>query len=337
MGGNTTFNTPDTPLEARAAFFGTYLAVLAYGALLMLYVQLTGVLIARPGRGMTFWLVLAYSVALSPLATATIGTIFKFSVEAFVESPLRTIKGGAFEGGPFRFYKKNSSNYVDVLGEVSATSFGWLADILMLVRLWVIWKSSWLMMAVPLLLYITRVAVSIPMMIVIARKTEPAWTFDISTSYHSLMLAFNLYMTCMICLRLHMLRPRLQAVSGKLHASFYTSVITTFVESAGFFTMWQTIFLILRSRKSPIQWAFFFSIPFILGVTRMLIILRLAQDRAWSRDLVESIHHGVLDWQVSSTQSIPLHGAPSISDFTPQNHINKVPKKIQGNFYGLRG
>ncbi|KAG5339764.1 hypothetical protein C0989_003620 [Termitomyces sp. Mn162] len=118
MGGNTTFDTPDTPLEARAAFFGTYLAVLAYGALLMLYVQLTGVLIARPGRGMTFWLVLAYSVALSPLATATIGTIFKFSVEAFVESPLRTIKGGAFEGGPFRFYKKNSSNYVDVLGEV---------------------------------------------------------------------------------------------------------------------------------------------------------------------------------------------------------------------------
>lgn len=127
--------------------------------------------------------------------------------------------------------------------------------------------------------------------------------------------------------------------------------MTTFVESGGFFTIWGTVFLILRSRDSLFQWAFFFPIPFIMvsnkpsllrrtlnnnllqGVTRILIVLRLAQDRAWSKDLVDATHHGILDWQISSTHSIPLYDVPSTSDYPSPDRIeNKVRKQMQSNF-----
>lgn len=58
----------------------------------------------------------------------------------------------------------------------------------------------------------------------------------------------------------------------------------------------------------------------------MLIILRIAQDRAWSKDLVTATTRGVLDWQVSSTHSVPLHDDPSGS-LTLTNRT--IPRKLQ--------
>lgn len=49
------------------------------------------------------------------------------------------------------------------------------------------------------------------------------------------------------------------------------------------------------------------------GITRMLIILRMAQNRAWNKDIVTASARGVLDWQVSSSHSIPLHDVPPAS------------------------
>ncbi|KAG6841354.1 hypothetical protein C0991_011897 [Blastosporella zonata] len=198
----------------RLCFFGSLLATLAYGALLMLYIQLAGVLIVRPKRGVTFWAVVAYASFMFPLATLAIGTIFKFSEESYIDNR-------NFPGGPHGFYIRYSSDYVNVL------------------------------------------AVSIPLMIAVALSETPAWSPYISMSYHALNVAFNTYTTFTICLRLRMLRPRLEAVAGKLHASFYTSVITTFVESGGFFTAWVIAYLIARSQGNVVQNLFYFPVPFI--------------------------------------------------------------------------
>lgn len=55
-------------------------------------------------------------------------------------------------------------------------------------------------------------------------------------------------------------------------------------------------------------------------------MLRMAQDRAWSKDLVTASHTGVLDWQVSSTHSIPLHDAPSSSGASLEKSL---PRKFR--------
>lgn len=39
----------------------------------------------------------------------------------------------------------------------------------------------------------------------------------------------------------------------------------------------------------------------------MLIILRMAQDRAWSKEIITAADTGVLDWEVSSMNSVALN------------------------------
>lgn len=87
--------------------------IIIQGALLMLYVQLTGILIARPSRGRSFWLVLAYSIALFPLATVAIGPILKFSEESYIEQR---------NCPPFTYFQMSSS-YLIVIGEVRFEPF----------------------------------------------------------------------------------------------------------------------------------------------------------------------------------------------------------------------
>jgi hypothetical protein len=69
--------------------------------------------------------------------------------------------------------------------------------------------------------------------------------------------------------------------------------------------------------------------PFEQSITRMLIILRMAQDQAWSKDLVAATDRGVLDWQVSSTHSVPLHDIPATSISMSSFNTKILPRKFQ--------
>lgn len=51
----------------------------------------------------------------------------------------------------------------------------------------------------------------------------------------------------------------------------------------------------------------------------MLIIFRMAQDQAWSKDIVTASARGVMDWQVSSTHSVPLHDITSLASMDKTN------------------
>ncbi|GLB39844.1 hypothetical protein LshimejAT787_0703540 [Lyophyllum shimeji] len=308
----------------RACFYGVLLATLAYGALSMLYIQLIQVLLARPKRGQSFWALIAYSSSLFPLATLAIAAVFKFSEMSYIENR-------NYPGGPYAFYRAYSSDYVNVLGEVSGTVFPWVADILMLSRLFVVWNHKWWILPCPVVVYVAKLAISIPLLIALIRQYDMGWVSRLSSfgiSYYSLTMAFNIYVTAMICLRLHTMRSKLEAVAGKLHASFYTSGITIFVESGGFFTLWITVYVIVRSRGNFVQDIFLLPYLFTLGITRMLVVLRMAQDRAWSRDLVTAADRGVLEWQISSTHSVPLHDIPSSAAMATYNH-KSLPRKFQ--------
>ncbi|KAG6835968.1 hypothetical protein H0H93_012742 [Arthromyces matolae] len=221
-----TTSSPSNLLGDRISFYGCLIAILAYGAMFMLYIQLAGVLLARTRRGFCYWGAVVYSTFTFPLATLAIAAIFKFSELAFVENRM-------FPGGPYQYYLHHSCDYVNVLGEISAAIFACFADAIMLFRLWIIWDSSWVVLAFPVLLYCGKLAVTIPVLVAIAKPPPGlSWSLHMSMARLVLSVAFNIYASFMIGLRLLMLRPRMEAVLGKLHAFYYTSVITIFVESA---------------------------------------------------------------------------------------------------------
>jgi len=119
-----------------AAFDGTLLACLAFGALMILYIQLIQVLRGRPKRsGCIFWGIVVYSSALFPLATlAVIGKI-KFAEVVYVTNRLYT-------SGPKAYYIAHSEMWPNVMAQVSTTVLPWIADILMLYRLTVFLELS---------------------------------------------------------------------------------------------------------------------------------------------------------------------------------------------------
>ncbi|KAF9467150.1 hypothetical protein BDZ94DRAFT_1156726 [Collybia nuda] len=309
----------------RACFDGTLLAALAYGALLMLYMQLVQVLLIRPKRGRTFWAIVTYSAFMFPLATLDIAGMFKFSEMSYVDNR-------NYSGGPAAFYRDRSSEAVNVMGLVSGTILPWIGDLLMLYRLLVVWNCKCWVSVIPILVHLAKTAMSIPLLIAYIRPLDPKWKLvvdDYATAYYSLNVAFNIFVAFMICARFYMMRRKLETVMGGLHAAFYTSTVTMFVESGGFFTVWATAYLVLRSRGTVVREVFLLPYTHILSITRMLIILRMAENRAWSKDLVAATDRGVLDWQVSSTHSVPLHDIPG-SSMTSFNN-KTLPRKFQGD------
>lgn len=286
----------------RATYYGTLLATLAYGALLMLYVQLTQVLFARPKSGRKYWVLVAYAGVLFILATLAVGAIFRFSEMTYIDNR-------NYPGGPVAFYRDFTSDYVHVIGQSSATILPWIADPLMIQRLWVICNQKRWLIAFPFALYLAKIAVSIPLLIAIISPHDPSWV-PFTFAYHGLTVAFNIYVSLTICVRLYMMRGTLEAVMGPLHASFYTSIVTLITESGIFFTLWITVYL--ATSTSIVQEVFWLPYPFTMGITRVLIVLRMAQDRAWSRELVTAATgRAIPDWQLSSTHSVPLHDVPS--------------------------
>lgn len=82
--------------------------------------------------------------------------------------------------------------------------------------------------------------------------------------YHSLCVSLNLVFTILICVRIFIMRDKAIKVLGKLQASFYSSFVTTFVESGGFFTIWSTVYLITLLSDSWVEDIFLQPYAYIL-------------------------------------------------------------------------
>ncbi|KAF8993315.1 hypothetical protein BDQ17DRAFT_1546125 [Cyathus striatus] len=331
----------DSKREA-ACFDGVLLATLAYGALLMLHFQFLQSLMARPKRGRVFWGLVTYSSILFPLATISIGGIFKFAELTYVDN-------NTYTDGPTAYYVAHASAAVNVMSQIwcdinlleyksmtnvygdSETILPWFADTLMAYRLMVVWNYKWWLLFFPVPMYLGRLVLSVPILLFAIRSNHasiqwasPAGAFG--TVYFSICFALNFMVTTAICFRLWMLRPKCEQALGKLQAAFYTSPCTAFVESGAFFTIWSFCHLVARTKNSWMQEIFFQPYTYVLAITRSMVILRMAQDHAWTKEVTVATMTGVLDWQVSSMHSIPLH---DVADSSASSQRQPLPKKFR--------
>ncbi|KAG6889606.1 hypothetical protein C0995_016132 [Termitomyces sp. Mi166 len=304
----------------RSLFNGTLVSTLAYGALVMLYAQLTQVLLSRPKRGKMYGAIVGYSTLLFCLATIAMAGSLKFAETIFVDNRLDP-------AGPKNYWDSHLMNKVHIMSQVCVTLLPWIGDIMMLYRLYIIWNSNRLIIVFPSLLYISRVAMSIPLLIAQTRPSDTWWAAQTqlySTIFYSLCVSLNLFVSIAVALRLFWIRQKVEEIMGKLHASFYTGFVTIIVESGAFFTIWGLTYVVLMSRNSNASLTFLLPYTHVLAITRMLIALRMAQDRAWSKELASATAGGILDWQVTSTHSIPLHDVPASS-----TSMNSMARKYQ--------
>ncbi|KAF6764742.1 hypothetical protein DFP72DRAFT_799055 [Ephemerocybe angulata] len=322
--------TLSTTQSERACFDGLLLTTLAYGALVMLFCQLFQAMALRPKRGRTFYGLIAYSTPIFILATVAVGGRFRFSEKVYIEN--RT-----FPEGPTAWYASNSGQWENVMTMASNIVLPWIGDTLMIYRLYVLWNRRLWILILPCLIYLADVALSIPFLMAVARPHDPTWGDHLpkyTTAYCSLGTSFNLLVTILITTRLYMLRHKAEQVMGKVPSILYTAPCTTFVESGAFVSLWQLCYIISFARGSWIKDVFLQPASQISAITRIMIVVRMAQNTAWSKDIVMASAHGVLDWQVSSVQShtIPMHTHTQgnhRTSFVGQDQIKGLPKMFR--------
>ncbi|EDR11264.1 uncharacterized protein LACBIDRAFT_324894 [Laccaria bicolor S238N-H82] len=292
----------DIPATDQACFDGFVLAVLAYGVLLMLCIQVTQALLSRPKRGRVFFGIVIYSSILFLLTTIAVGGKAKFAEMVYVVHR-------DYPAGVEAYERENSGQWVNVMSQICTTLIPWFGDLFMMYRMMVVWNYEWWLLFIPLPIYMARLGMSLLVMIAQTQPNSTRWAAHVSTynlTLYVLCISLSFIFTILIALRLHTLRGTVEKVMGKLQASFYTSGTTIFVESGAFLTLWSFCYMVTLASNSWAQDIFLKPYPYIVTITCMLIALRMSQDCAWTWDITVATASGVLEWKVSSTRSIGL-------------------------------
>jgi len=162
----------------------------------------------------------------------------------------------------------------------------WMADGLMIYRLFVIWNRRILIVALPITMLMTSVSLSIVELHRIIQPTARVsrhLAINFRLLYWSFSVSLNVLVTLLIVGRLLFVRHQISRAIQASQARVYTSVSAMLIESAALYSFLTIVFLIGYTRRSPLQFAIE-AVELIQGVCPLMIILRVARGNAWSCD-----------------------------------------------------
>jgi len=276
-------NEPASDVLAEESWLqGALLSCIAYGALLVLFIQCTALLLKQTKRS-TYrtkvpFLIIVFLIFF--FATLFNGAIMKFTQLAFIENR-------NFPGGPNAYENAEFAIPVDSMGNVAFTLSQWLCDGLIIWRYMMIFKgcsvAMWIVMFIPCLLFLGSFVVGILFLLQLSAaspfvNTNLNWTIP----YFSISLAINIFVTIAIVSRLLLFRRRIASVLGPSHGSQYTSVAAMIIESAALFSVFSILFLVPFGLNNPIASIFLQTMGQVQACATLLIIWRAASGKAWS-------------------------------------------------------
>jgi hypothetical protein len=273
---------------------GLFLGTVAYGIHLTLFISAFHLLYTRKRTQHESFL-LVYILVLFILGNIGNGTNIKFGEMTFIDDR-------NYPGGPNAFFVQQSINPVAVICNSAYIVNSWLQDGLLLYRFWIISQKSLYFIALPALMFLSSVALSLLLIVELSLPGITLWSkisVNLAIPYWSISIALNVVITTFISARLLYMRSRIQREmpSG---GKGYVSVTAMLVESAALYTVNGLFFLISYAANSPIQ---NLTLP-LLGQTQsiapLLIILRVAQGRAWSNDTMSKLSTSPMQFKLSS-------------------------------------
>jgi len=196
----------------------------------------------------------------------------------------------------------------------------WLMNLLLLYRCFVIWAWEKWVMALMTAVYLAIVALSIAVMI---SAENSAIFFNLNTHLSFLVLSctFNLLFTTLVATRLLMVHNRIKKLMGVEHATTYTSVAATLVESASLYFVFDVIFVVTFAIHSNVENLVLLENCLIQGVAQLLIIVRVAKGREYDATIAT---------QVRSTKLSFRQRARTAASNQDENIAVSLPMSSQG-------
>ncbi|KAH9484497.1 hypothetical protein JR316_0003979 [Psilocybe cubensis] len=281
----------------RSILVGLFLGAIGYGIHLTLFVWTSHILYTKRmnSKGTVGQFLLLYVVVVFVLGNIGNATNIRFGEMTFIDNR-------NYPGGPNAFFVQQSTNKVAVLCNSAYIVNSWFQDGLLLYRLWIFSQRSLYTVAFPSIMFLSAVGLSFLLIIELSQPGITRWSkisVNLAIPYWSISIALNVIITLYIATRLLYMRRRLRRVVADC-AVEYVSLTAMLVESAALYTINGLVFLVSFSIHSPIQ---YLALP-LLGQTQsispLLIILRVAQGRAWSDDTMSRLNTMPTQFQVSS-------------------------------------
>ncbi|KAF8634971.1 hypothetical protein AX15_000694 [Amanita polypyramis BW_CC] len=197
-----------------------------------------------------------------------------------------------YPGGPWAYFLATQNLPENVIFYASLFVLTFLSDLLVLWRCWVIWSSfgklvAYAVLALPIIVLLTSFVLGT---IWTLQSSQPglslysAAPIAFGTAYYVTSLSVNIFVTILIILRLTLHRRAILDALPPDYAKHYLSLATIVVESAALYSVFALAFIISYAANNPINQIFLTLASTCQQVAGYLIILRLAQGRAWGSD-----------------------------------------------------
>ncbi|TBU27450.1 hypothetical protein BD311DRAFT_665429 [Dichomitus squalens] len=201
-----------------------------------------------------------------------------------------------YPGGPWQYFLDTQYLAINVIFDATLFIQTFLCDLLVLWRCYVIWTVSGASMAITV--------VALPTILLVASfVVGTIWTLQsthpnlslyskepeaFGTAYYAVSLGLNIFLTTLILARLLMHRRTILEHLPPEHAKHYLSLMTLIVESAALYSAFAIMFLVAYGLNQPINQIFLGFSQAAQQVATYLIIYRIANGTAWSREAIES-------------------------------------------------
>jgi len=199
-----------------------------------------------------------------------------------------------YPGGPWQYFLDTQYLWENVAFYATLFVLTFLSDLLVLWRCWVIWTSAGRLTAFAV--------VAFPALMILASFVlGTLWTLQSSqpglslysalpqaygTSYYAVSLSINIILTILIVIRLLLYRREIRSLLPEEPAWHYVSLSAIIVESAALYSFLALIFIISYATGNPINQIFLGGASSAQQIATYLIIIRLAEGRAWTKDTV---------------------------------------------------
>ncbi|KAG6919945.1 hypothetical protein DXG01_013294 [Tephrocybe rancida] len=292
---------PGQLFAERTWLEGAILLGVAYGAELVIFAMCLMLLVRQTTRANWKMQVplIAYVWVLFLCSTVFIAANSNMARLSFVDNR-------NFPGGPSAFEQAMFSIPVDNMGNVVFTIANWFADGLLVWRWFIIYKNCrlpiWIIMFVPCGAFLASFILGVLFLVQVSAPSASLWassTVNFTLPYFSTSLALNIVSTFAIVARLLYFRYRITSSLGAGYGSQYTTIAAMLVESAAIYSISSLLFLVPFIVNHPIQNVFLGVLSPAQAIAPLLIILRVAQGRAWNRYTVDNI--------LSTNHPVPVH------------------------------
>jgi hypothetical protein len=259
---------PDSPLTiTKLIFAGTSIVLLMYGVYFTLTAICIHYLFVNRRRN---WPVVSYLVVSLLVTTMFLAASVKYTELLLLES---AVNPAATEKLSLR---------LDLLQQVAYSVKIWLADSLLIYRLWIVWLGSYLIITIPFVLFIGSLASGAAGVALFRHLDKAQQIRNLGVGFHSCSVALNVITTSLIAGRLLYQRQQVKEL-GEGHSQQYLSLLAVFAESGAIYSIAGLIYIPLYAQNSNLVFVFAAIVEAASGIAPALIILRIALGVAVSK------------------------------------------------------